>query len=115
MTKAQQKMMYSINDIREAFESARDGTMTDYGQPLNSLAKEMLKGNHIYRIGPEDLECYLEDQMAENGELTEEQKEKFKKRARKHIENTETFGESLQICLELAMEEALPTYQVWKT
>ena len=106
MTSKQNEQMYSINDIREAFEATHNGTTTDYNQPIITLATQMLESSHVYVIGPGDLESYLDNDEEANGDLTEEQKEKFRNSARKYIENTETFGEILNICLQLAMDEA---------
>ena len=106
MTSKQNEQMYSIKEIREAFEATRNGTATDYNQPIITLATNMLKSDHVYVIGPSDLESYLDNDEIKNGNLTEEQKEKFHNSAREYIDNTETFGEILNICLQLAMEEA---------
>ena len=105
MTIKQNEQMYSINDIREAFEATRNGTVTDYNQPIITLATDMLKSDHLYVIGPGDLESYLDNDEVENGDLTEEQKEQFRNSARKYIDKTETFGEILHICLQITMDE----------
>ena len=106
MANSQSDIFYSIDDIREAFEANRDGSVTDHKHPLNVLATELAKSDHIYQICPQDLVAYLDDQMLKAGMLSEKQQETFHRSARKYIENAETFGESLKVCLELAMDDA---------
>ena len=107
MTTTQRDRKYSIDDIREAFSAVRDGTKTDHEHPLSDLAREMLKTNHVYLIGPNDLDSYLEAKEENQGELTEKQRHAFRHSARRHINNTESFGEILNICMDLAFNDAI--------
>ena len=93
-------MTYTIEQIREALRVAKDGQRPDEDDELGNLAWEFTGGN-IYRITLDDLECHLENYP----DLTDQQREDFMFTARNTIEKAETFGESLQICLELAIEE----------
>ena len=107
MTTTNRDQQYSIDDIRGAFTAARDGNKTDHEHPLSDLAREMLKTNHVYLIGPNDLDSYLEAKEEDYGELTEKQRQTFRQRARRHINNTESFGEILNICMDLAFDDAI--------
>ena len=96
---------YSINEIEEAINAARAGTITNHEEPLNALVTRITDNDSVYRITQADLETYLDD----HDDLTEEQEEKFLVGARRYIKNAETFSESLQVCLEMAMAEAKQT------
>ena len=107
MTNTNRDQKYSIDDVREAFTAARDGTETDYEHPLSDLAREMLKTDHVYLIGPNDLDSYLEAKEEEHGELTEQRRQTFHHSARRHINNTESFGEILNICMDRAFDDVI--------
>ena len=107
MTTTNRNQKYRIDDIREAFTAVRDGTKTDHEHPLSDLAREMLKTDHVYLIGPSDLDSYLEVKEEDHGDLTEEQRQTFRDSARRHINNTESFGEILNICMGLAFDDAI--------
>ena len=95
-------MTYTIEQIRDALRTAKDGTRPADDDELGNLAWEYAGGN-IYRITLDDLECHLEN----HPNLTDEQRDEFVFSAKNIIEKAETFGESLQICLELAMDEVV--------
>ena len=107
MTSINHDQIYSIDDMRAAFTAARNGTKTDHEHPLNDLAREMLESDHVYLIGPGDLDSYLEAKEEDQGELTEQQRQIFHQHARLVINNTEAFGEILNICMDRAFADAV--------
>ena len=93
-------MTYSITEIRDALHTAKNGKRPAEDDELGQLAWEFAGGN-VYRITLDDIESHV----ADNENLTDEQKSEFADAAKNYIEKAETFGESLQICLELAMDD----------
>ena len=107
MTSINHDQIYSIDDMREAFTAARNGTKTDQEHPLNDHARELLESDHVYLIGPSDLDSYLEAKEEYQGELTEQQRKMFHHHARLLINNTESLGEILNICMDRAFDDAV--------
>ena len=101
---ATQEPQFTVPEIRCAIEVTRLGRAYDVPEPLRSLAEELVQRcQYVYRITDEDLTTYLDDCL----DLNERQQTFFLDRARKYIDNSDAFGESLQICLELAYTDAL--------
>ena len=101
MTSPASELKYSLDDVRNALENAKNGTTEDYAEPLNALAIEALRGDHVYIIGPDDLNTFLDD----HPDLDDDQREQFRASARKLIGNNDVFGDTLAICLDMALEE----------
>ena len=99
-----QEPQFTIPEIRSAIEVARRGHAGDVPEPLRALAEEIAReSGYVYRITKADLDVYLDDYP----DLDDQQREFFKSRARTHIEKADAFGESLAICLDLALTDAL--------
>ena len=99
-----QDVQFTVSEFRSAIEVAKIGHVDDVPEPLQTLAKEIVREcDYIYRITGADLDAYLN----ECPDLDHHQREFFKERAREYIESTGTFGESLQVCLDFAFTDAL--------
>ena len=99
-----QEPQFTISEFRCAIEVVRLGHAGDVPEPLRALAEEIARESaYIYRITEADLVAYLDDCL----DLDDHQRGFFKTRAREYIESTDTFGESLRICLDLAFTDAL--------
>lgn len=106
MTAVNAEQTYTVEQIRDAFSNVRVGIVADAGDPLNVLAAEMAPPEHVYRVGVDDLEVFLE--CHESGpRLTRRQRQVFTDSARGHIDKNEALGEVLLVCLTDAMQDAL--------
>lgn len=98
-------MTFTIPEIRSAIEAAKLGYAHDVPEPLRGLAEEIARDTHyIYRITGADIGAYLEEC---DDDLTDQQREAFTDQVKKYIDNSGMFGESLQICLDLALADVL--------
>ena len=100
-----QDPQFTVLDIQRAIEMAKLGRTEDIPEPLRELAEGIAYDtDYIYRITSEDIDMYLEDCA---DQLTEQQRQAFIERVRKYIDDSGAFGESLQICLDLALADVL--------
>ena len=93
---------YTVNEIEAALMAARAGAITDQEEPRNALAMRVTEEESVYRITRADLEVYRED----HDDLTDEQRRKFRDSAKRYIDNNDTFGDTMQICFDMALEDA---------
>ena len=96
------KPQYTVQQLRDSIDAAKRGRDLTDCEDLMTFAREIAAdAGHIYRITDADLESYLDAQPT----LDEQQKSAFVESARRYIETTPTFGESLQICLDCALDD----------
>ena len=102
---ATQENRYTIAEVRYAIEAARDGRSADVPGGLRALAEEIARDTQsIYRITDADIDAYLEDCT---DELDEGQRGMFRYLATQYIDQSDTLGESMQICFDLALGDVL--------
>lgn len=99
---AEEQPKYTVQQLRDSIDAAKHGRDLTASEDLMTFAREIAADTgHIYRITDAELESYLDAQPT----LDEQQKSAFVESARHYIETTPTFGESLQICLDFALDD----------
>ena len=100
-----QEPQYTIPEVRCAIAVAKLGRAGDVPEPLRTLAEEIARdADCVYRITGADISSYLEDCEED---LTDQQRAAFRAQTQKYVERSGAFGESLQICLDLALGDVL--------
>lgn len=102
-----QEPQYTILEVRCAITVAKLGRGVDVPEPLRELAEEIARdADCVYRISGADIAAYLEDC---GEDLTDQQRAAFRTQAQKYIDNSNSgaFGESLQVCLDVALGDVL--------
>ena len=93
--------LFNADEIAEAIARAKNGR-SDLNKALDRTVREAMGPEVVYAITTADIQQYLDGQEP----LNDEQQLRYDAAARRCIEKAEPFGETLEICLDLAYNDA---------